>query len=869
MVGLILVCQRPAFGAENDLLKLRLAQRLVEGSNISAGSVINPPPLVGMGGITLRMSAWTVVLAQSEDGVKLRLERSLTEDAYVGSDWVGQGGRLQWARSLSVNSLTEQSGDNFFDENGITLKPSGWMSALEPSALGLELQLARSLDESSNGNALQSNQRLIRQRDTVSHIPLKLSGWMSAQTQIDVGLKLRLARSLIEDSYVNVSAGQSGLKLQLTRGLVDGAGARWSDDGLLRQAGGPSLRLTRWMEAPPQSGADDDDSSEIGEIVMPRLSQANGRLVQSSASKVAQTEAPSMINRIVGAFGMGLAPIRWGGYTSDTFRATRSSDQPVSTDHSQRLDLRANSYLWQPWFATVNGGLGISRGVFDSGDNNTGEVKSDSLTGFGDLTLFPQSRFPFSAAFSVSDSSTSSSLTTDDLTNKRYSLRQTYHPETGNSNYSANYHNSTLTSKLSGDDTVETLQGSYSNSIGNHHFGVDADHTETSRSQRSEGLQLNAVNARHSYSSGGNLSLESNARISDSTLRMRDANILSTSAARYLQVGSFASWRPKEKLPLNVTAGISLFNAQSEYSGALNESKSINSNLGVTYQPTRNLSLGASGSITAASMGSGDTNIITTENANASYSGDPVTFNKFNYNWNVSGGASNMTSDTMGSTQAVSVGGGHGLNREYRVNEYSALNFGANQSLSSSWSGEIGQSTNINHTGTVSWQVTPSDSMSGSINLSATDTRTIGAQASENQFISLQGNGHVQLTTYSSATANVGVQWNRQGKSAGDEDAPVSTALYTNGSASYQHSRAFGVNNLRYSLLASINMQQSNARLLGDSNADANPMGYSLEQHLNYNIGRIDLGLTGSVSVQNDRENALLFFRIGRSFGNY
>lgn len=627
------------------------------------------------------------------------------------------------------------------------------------------------------------------------------------------------------------------------------------------------LRMAQSLSLQDQQSIDADKASSKA---VPESGQAE-KAKNETADKSAQKEKSDVASG-GSSLGIGLAPIRWGGYTTDTFRLSQSSEHSTIIDHSQRLDLRASSYIWQPWFASVSGGMGLAKGLLDSGDSS-GENKSASLTGFGDMTLFPQSRFPFSAAFSVSDSTTSSSITTDDMKSKRLSLRQTYRPETGDSNFTASYQNSTMTSKLSGDDVVEAMQGSYATSIGNHRLGFDAERTETSRSQKSEGLLLDTLNLRHSYSLGPSFTIESNARRTDTTLRLRNSTGFLDSVAEYLQASSYATWHPRENLPLNLTAGISLFTAESTINGASSESETLSGNLAATYSPTQNLSLGVNGSIAAVSSGNNATTIITTENANATYSGDPLSFGKFSYQWNVSGNVGNQSEGSSGSNQSLSAGASHGLSREFHLSERTALNFNVNQSFTNYWGGEVGQYSNLSNSGSLSLALNASESMSGTLSLSATDTRTMGSQTSENQFISLQGNGRAQLSIYEMVSVNAGVQWNRQGGGSigGNDGQSVAETdtVYTSGSASYQHSRAFGVNNLRYSLLANMNIQQANARLLGDINADTNPMGYSLDQHLDYRIGRIDMSLTGTVSVQDGKENALLFFRIGRAFGNY
>ena len=160
-----------------------------------------------------------------------------------------------------------------------------------------------------------------------------------------------------------------------------------------------------------------------------------------------------------------------------------------------------------------------------------------------------------------------------------------------------------------------------------------------------------------------------------------------------------------------------------------------------------------------------------------------------------------------------------------------------------------------------------SQSLHGSMSVSASDTRTFGQERSDNQSVSMQTNANLAISNYSSASANFNVQWNRNGS----ED-PVADGLATwsaNGGASYMHSRAFGIPRLRYSLAFNLNYSHTNARLLGDADAERVRDGYTIDQHLDYQIGRMDARLTASQAVQDGEENAMIYLQIGRSFGNY
>lgn len=148
---------------------------------------------------------------------------------------------------------------------------------------------------------------------------------------------------------------------------------------------------------------------------------------------------------------------------------------------------------------------------------------------------------------------------------------------------------------------------------------------------------MDTFSARHSYSSGPSLTIDSNLRQTSTTLRTKLGAVMNASASDYIQAGSSLTLRPWETLPLNLTAGISLFKAESEFNGTSSASEVMSGNLAATYNPTRNLSLGVNGSVAAVTAGESGTNLITTESANATYSGDALNFGKFSYHWNVSG----------------------------------------------------------------------------------------------------------------------------------------------------------------------------------------------------------------------------------------
>ena len=124
----------------------------------------------------------------------------------------------------------------------------------------------------------------------------------------------------------------------------------------------------------------------------------------------------------------------------------------------------------------------------------------------------------------------------------------------------------------------------------------------------------------------------------------------------------------------------------------------------------------------------------------------------------------------------------------------------------------------------------------------------------------------MQFGRYSYASANLTVQGTRQSTPAMPADG---FTFNTSGNLTYNHTRAFDVPLLRYTLLYSVNQNQFQSRLLGDSNAPREQITQSVEQRLDYNIGRIEMRLSARIALVEDRTDWLVFFSLNRRFGEF
>lgn len=613
----------------------------------------------------------------------------------------------------------------------------------------------------------------------------------------------------------------------------------------------------------------------IAAAMAPGASPATEARDEGVRPAAATGEAPppkSALTELLGAADdstkYGLAPIRWGGTVSDILRWTNYAGS-TTFENVVSTNLRAASYIVQPWIAQITGGVGIVTAVpqrSNTGGDSSGSGNTTSMTGNGELVLFPQSRFPFRASVDISDSRTSSLLTTENYVSKRFGLRQDYRPSDSNSSYSVSADRSVLSADSYGDDTVTSLQLSYSISFDTQSIDVNLRHTESTQSQAGQGSTFGSYTAHHTYRPDEFLSLESFASLTDSDLRNQSLIALSDNRSRYLQLNTFANWRPDEEMPLYITGGARFFGAVTDFNGGSAQSRSLSANIGATYNLTRNWTLNGTGTLAHVTAAAASTT-ITTEGGNISYNSDPLTFENSSYTWNASGSAANQTGGDSGGNHAFSGQIGHNLNYNYPLRSGASLSFNFGQSLFANTNRLAGSSETLTNNGSVSWRVQPSETLTGATTLSLTDTLTRGDQPSHNQFLNLQVNGQDQLSMRSVATANFTLQWSHQGENS--NGAAGSSQLNAYGNITYSHSRAFNVRDLRYNATFNVNTLHTDNRLLGDTTAQRVQVGYSLEQWMEYHIGRLNARLTATVGRLDGKENALLFFQVGRDFGDF
>ncbi len=597
---------------------------------------------------------------------------------------------------------------------------------------------------------------------------------------------------------------------------------------------------------------------------------AGAPVFQGLRVEPASAGGPETPARDAGGFGWSLAPVRWGGSVSSELRVVGVEDQPRRVQRIDSAEARGATYIWQPWFVQVSGGLGVFASTVLSGETSAASgllgASSDTtaLTGNGALSVFPASRFPFQARVERSDSRTSGEVSSADFTTTRVGLRQDYRPNGSSTNYSFTADRSVLDSESLGRDTLEVWEARMTGQSGAQNYDLTGSRSSNSRSQDGES-RLERLTARHSYREGAGLSVETLA--SANSNEFREASLFGPieRRSRFVQFSSFANWRPERESPWYLTGGLRVFRSETGEAGASAQARTVSGNLGVTYQLNRKTTLSGIAAVSEV-LTEQSRDVISTQGASVTYTPDLIPLGRFQYGRSLSANLSNQSGAPEGDRRAVTGQFTHTLTRSIALASRATVTTNVAQSLQGTDDSVNGSSSTLLHSAGLSWSGQTGERSSAYASLSAADSRRTGFDENRFQLVNAQANGQFQFSRHAFATANLTAQATRV------ETPQVPAEGFdtnTSGNLSYQHARAFGVAGLRYSAVYSVSESQLASRRLGDLNAPLEQASQSLEQRLDYDIGRLETRLLARIAEIQGKLNGLVFLRVSRRFGAY
>ena len=589
-----------------------------------------------------------------------------------------------------------------------------------------------------------------------------------------------------------------------------------------------------------------------------------------------------------------LPPVRIGGIVnysvrSDSFAGQQSTQSGLTTT----LNASTNTYIWQPWFARVDGSLGFTFANDRSrGDEAERSGKNVVVTGRGQLSVLAQSKFPFEAHFERNDSRVSTDLAVgNDYASQRYGFTQRYYRPQGDAMFG--WDRTTQNSANTGRDLQDSLQLRMTHRMEHHNLQFNGDRSTNKHELTAERAVQDNLSLQHSYTPSPSISIDSLANISRSDYRLQQGN----NDSRLLQLSSNAFWRP-EGQPMTVTGGVRMFTLQTDSSGFIDTGNAVdnrllnaNANLGVSYEFNPFTRLNASANVNMT-----DSRGIKTMNSNqtvvASYSPASIALGLFSYGWSTSASGSNTTGGDDSERQ-LTLQFSHSLSRSFTLAGGSTVSVDASQGVAASASsrsapsdGEPESSKQLTHSGSVSWSLP--EYGNSLVRLSASDSRALDGNQAFFQLFNLQASSNLATSGYSSWNGNLTIQATRQGKnsplvannsSAENDDKGFQTS--SSGSISYQHQRLFGYRRLRFASDLRLN-SDALLPLFGSDEAQelaawANSLDYSIgrtQLRLNLLIARTSSPKSSADSlagVENAKKeskiNKSIMFTVSRTFG--
>lgn len=586
-----------------------------------------------------------------------------------------------------------------------------------------------------------------------------------------------------------------------------------------------------------------------------------------------------------------LPPVRFGGNVS--YNVSRNSSDGQSTNQSglvTTLNARTGTYIWRPWFATVNASLAFTHSANQFGNiDSSSKSKSVAVNGGGQLNVIPLSKFPFEAHFQLNDSrATTDQLVGTTYASERFGFTQRYYR--GDGDALLGWDRSVQHDVATGRDTQDTLQLRITTKLGEHNLQFNGDRSDNRRDSTGEKAIVNSLALQHSYVPDPAISISNFVNVSQSNYELLSGG----SGSRLVQLSSNAFWR-SETRPLTVNGGVRMFAVDSDLGGlsvvgspTANKTLNANANLGVNYEFSRFTRLSASLNVNQ-NENNGLKSISSSQQASVSYSPENLALGDFSYRWGTSAGVSSNQISNVDSQTQLNLQFNHSLSRSIRLTGGSAVGMDVSQSVAFNAGGQSDAlnpvaTKQLTHSGSLSWDF-PQVPGTPQFRLSASDSRSLDGPRDFYQMINFQSSSSLAAGPYSSWSGNLTVQSVRQGKDqlpSTSTDDPVNVSnqdFVTNssGSINYQNHRTFGVRRLRFTSDLRLN-GQSLLPVFGGSKVQELA---AWQNSLDYSIGRTQLRLNFLISSMGlpqitigpttERARSVsksIMFTVSRSFGD-
>lgn len=661
---------------------------------------------------------------------------------------------------------------------------------------------------------------------------------------------------------------------------------------LLRTAQAAEAQPETAVGAAPQAKSsaaiDDEDDTESPVLKVPGAGASS--TAEPSPSSVPAAQKP---NDLVSASEQstvpwGIPPIAWRGSYGISYAYSVASESQPATILAQNLSLSASSYVYQPWFATVTGGMNFSLQDSQSGgSSSSGRGQGFSLG----ANILPRTRFNTAVGINQSENTATSAGTSTTYTTTGVSVQQTYSPPTGAFRSNTRLDHNAIDSGALGTDTVDSLALSVAVPLATENpqslsFSGGLSNNRTSRA--SGGSDFTNFSANHSiYLEDYVFTLNSDLTYNDNSLRQPGLSAQSS----LLQAGTAFDWLPSDDYPLTLRGNLRAISSATATdqvatatAAANNQESRITSYFGAVQaaypiDKNWNISGGVNAVSTAVTGGASDaTSSFLSVNLNGSWTGDGYRRKLGDFDYGVSYGAgagvawnkTDLAAETSGSATGSL---GHNLSRTAQV-AGRPLGFGLGQSVSVSKSSNSDVTTGLSHSASMNWSLVagPNASMTSSAQFS--DARSFGATNSYQQSLSASLFGNRLMSAFSTLSSSVALGFTRQGVSGGSTDTGTANRSansdwqgYGSGSVTYSNFRFADVSGLNYVATYQLNIRQSAQRSLGDASASPYEVDHQVNQKWNWRLGLLGWQIDNTFSYVGSTLSTSISLSVTRAFG--
>jgi hypothetical protein len=589
-----------------------------------------------------------------------------------------------------------------------------------------------------------------------------------------------------------------------------------------------------------------------------------------------------------------VAPVATSGSISYEVRATRSKDDGDSLAQLITATVGAKSYIYEPWFATVSGTLGLTTShTRRTGDETSIDspfasaapfgvqdtaTKTDErfLTGSGRIDVFPRSRFPFEFHLERSDSRIDSGLaTTVDFQTQAFGFSQRYRPVSGAYTLSGGFDRR---DQLIGGqrERQDSFTGDFSTRWKFNELSIGLTDSLTHRDANDDSSQFRSLVARHQYSPAGALSVSTTVNWTQTAEQLAAAG----SDLSVLQ-GSSVGLYHADASPVTLTGSVRGLLLREKLTGHALDS--LGGTLGVTYEISHNARLTANGNATTTTS-DGTSAQAFSGSGGASWQGDTIQIAGMRYDWFANGtaSASSTNGSTFGDEKQSSLGLqlGHTLSRSWELSRQSSFTLNGGQSLSAArnhtnlhlTTEPVQESLRVLlQTLAATWNAN-GDNRNAFARLSYSDGRELGGEHSRFQLFNFQLSGNFEFDRNRTLGGDLTYQRSQQRAS----DLPQSdgtmlpgertTSRGASGEIVYRHLRLFGVPHLLFT--SRLKLAQDVLNQPGTLTTIPDRETRLWENRLDWSIGRLDTQLVLRFSQIEHRRRNFLMWRIQRSFGD-